>query len=171
MNKTFKNPKNTKSYIMQHYGLTADEYRKQYDVMRKRVKNYNLTMGTDYSAIERFRFSLEKDHYGVTKEILSQSTYKNKALKQLSQKSKNSTIKLDETTISFIEKTRLDKVLRDYAGLLSKSKTAQNILREWEQSKSALPFDRVDDLKQQLHAFTLRLKERMRAKEFSLGSD
>lgn len=170
MNKTFKNPKNTKSYIMQHYGLTDDEYRKQYDIMRKRVKNYNLTMGTDYSAIERFRFSLEKDHYGVTKEILLQSTYKNKALKQLSKQSKSS-VEQDETTISIIAQTRLNKVLRDYDGLLSKSKTAQNILSNWEQTKIPLTFEKVDDLKQQLHEFTLILKARQQAKEFSLGSD
>lgn len=170
MNKTFKNPKNTKSYIMQHYGLTADEYRKQYDVMRKRVKNYNLTMGTDYSAIERFRFSLEKDHYGVTREILSQSTYKTKPLKQLS-KQKGSSAGLDETTVSIIAQTRLNKVLRDYDGLLSKSKTAQNILSNWEQTKIPLTFEKVDDLKQQLHEFTLILKARQQAKEFSYGSD
>lgn len=171
MNKTFKNPKNTKSYIMQHYGLTADEYRKQYDVMRKRVKNYNLTMGTDYSAIERFRFSLEKDRYRLTDDVLSQSTYQTKALKQISKYQKGSIKSLDETTISSIAQVRLNTVLRDYAGLLSKSKTAQNILSNWEQTKNPLTFEKVDDLKQQLHEFTLILKGRAKAKEFSLGSD
>lgn len=171
MNKTFKNPKNTKSYIMQHYGLLDDEYRKQYDVMRKRVKNYNLTMGTNYSAIERFRFSLEKDRYRLTDDVLSQSTYQTKALKQISKYQKGSITSLDETTVSIIAQTRLNKVLRDYEGLLSKSKTAQNILSNWERTKIPLTFEKVDDLKQQLHEFTLILKARQQAKEFSLGSD
>lgn len=171
MNKTFKNPKNTKSYIMKHYGLTDDEYRKKYDVMRKRVKNYNLTMGTEYSAIERFRFSLEKVHYGLTKEILSQSTYRTKALKQASKQTKSSDPEHVASAITIIAQARLNKVLRDYEGLLSKSKTAQNILSNWEITKIPLTFEKVDDLKQQLHDFTKILKERRQAKEFSYGSD
>jgi hypothetical protein len=158
MNKTFKNPKNTKSYIMKHYGLTDDEYRKQNDVMRKRVKNYNLTMGTEYSAIERFRFSLEKEHYSLTREILQQSTYRTKALKQATKQSKSSDPEQVAISINIIAQARLNKVLRDYEGLLSKSKTAQKILSDWEKSKNPLTFEKEEDLKQQLHAFTPGLK-------------
>ena len=60
--------------IMKEFGLTRKEFRSQYEVFRRKVSNFNRVTGTNYSAIDEFRYSLKFPKNATIQSIQSTSS-------------------------------------------------------------------------------------------------
>jgi hypothetical protein len=108
-----------KQATLENTGWDKKTYDKKYDVMRKRVKNYNLMYGTNYSPAQMLFYESTGKIYSTTQEIISTSTHREKDFKY---------------KIASAQQTyKIDKLEKDFSGLLAQ---ADDLRQKYEQLKN-----------------------------------
>ena len=108
-----------KQATIDNTGWDKKTYDKKYDVMRKRVKNYNLMYGTNYSPAQMLFYESTGKIYSTTQEIITTSTHREKDFKY---------------KIASAQQTyKIDKLEKDFAGLLANAEVLQ---QKYEQLKN-----------------------------------
>ena len=108
-----------KQATIDNTGWDSKTYDKKYDVMRKRVKNYNLMYGTNYSPAQMLFYESTGKIYSTTQEIISTTTHREKDFKY---------------KIASAQQTyKIDKLEKDFAGLLA---NAEDLQQNYNQLKA-----------------------------------
>lgn len=107
-----------KKATIDNTGWDNETYNKKYDVMRKRVRNYNLMYGTNYSPAQMLFYESTGKLYTTTQEIITTSTYREKEFKY----------KIASAQGTY----KIDKLEKDFAGLLASS---DNLRQTYQQLK------------------------------------
>lgn len=107
-----------KQATIDNTGWDSKTYDKKYDVMRKRVKNYNLMYGTNYSPAQMLFYESTGKLYTTTQEIISTSTHREKDFKY--------------KIASAQETYKIERLEKDFAGLLASS---DNLRQTYKQLK------------------------------------
>lgn len=124
-----------KKAVMDNTGWDEQTYNKKYDVMRKRVKNYNLMYGKNYSPAEMLFYESTGKLYATTQEIISTTTYREKDFNRKIASPKP--LYMEDGIITYSKGGqdiyKIERLEKDFEGLLSKS---TNLRETYEKLKN-----------------------------------
>lgn len=109
-----------KKATIDNMGWDNETYNKKYDVMRKRVRNYNLMYGTNYSPAQMLFYESTGKIYTTTQEIIGTTTYRETDFKY--------------KIASAQETYKIEKLEKDFTGLLSHSESLRQTYQELKDS-------------------------------------